>query len=218
MTDTQLLLVIGNKNYASWSLRAWLAARHAGVEFDEVMIPLFEPGYKERILAYSPAGKVPALRHGDLVVWDSLAICEYLAELCPSLWPQGSAARARARAVSAEMHAGFPALRSELPMNCRARGRQVELSAAACTDLERVQTLWRDCRAAAPSGPWLFGDYSIADAMYAPLVTRLVTYDTALEDTARAYVDTTLADPHLQHWLAAAEVEPHTIERVEVGA
>ena len=140
------ILVIGNKNYSSWSLRAWLILKHAGVDFDEVRVPLYVPGYKEKLLSYSPAGKVPAYREGDLLVWDTLAIGEYLYETHPALWPAQREARARARAISAEMHSGFVSLRKQMPMNIRARGRKVVMSAELEADISRIKTIWRELR------------------------------------------------------------------------
>ena len=139
-------LVIGNKNYSSWSLRAWLMLKHAGVDFEEIIIPLRMQGSAEKLAAYSPAGKVPAYRDGDLAVWDSLAIGEYLYETYPALWPAQRSARARARSISAEMHSGFTALRKTMPMNIRARGRKVEMSVPLEADIERIKANWRELR------------------------------------------------------------------------
>src|ERR1039457_784387 len=156
------LLIIGNKNYSSWSLRAWLMLKHARVDFDEVRIPLFVAGYKEKLFSYSPAGKVPVYREGDLLVWDTLAIGEYLYETHPALWPADRTARARARSVSAEMHSGFVPLRKAMPMNIRARGRKVDSSPELEADIARIKTIWRELRKQyAVTGPWLFGRYSI---------------------------------------------------------
>src|SRR5262245_53881481 len=167
-----LTLYVGNKAYSSWSLRAWLALRATGAAFEEVRIPLYQADSAAALARYSPTGRVPVLRDGPLVVWDSLAICEYLAERFPAaeLWPGGVADRAFARAVSAEMHSGFQALRQALPMNARAVGRRVERDASVERDVARVSAIWRECRArpVAQRGPWLFGTYSIADCMYAP--------------------------------------------------
>jgi len=201
-------LVLGSKNLSSWSLRAWLGLRQFGLPFDEVVIELDQPQTQAEILAHSPAGRVPVLKIGDLAVWDSLAILETLAERHPDLpfWPADAAARARARSISAEMHAGFAALRDELPMDCRLRTTMPAVSADAAADIARIQALWRTARAqAGGAGPFLFGAFSIADAMYAPVVSRFVTYDVALEPPCRAYADAVMALPAMRVWLAAAE-------------
>ena len=210
-----LTLVIGNKNYSSWSLRPWLAMRAAGIAFEEVVIPLYQAESKAALLAHSPAGKVPVLRHGDRVVWDSLAIIEYLAEtLAAGLWPENPAARALARAVSAEMHAGFAALRAAMPMNLRDQPSRPAGSDAVAADIERVTAIWRDCRTRFGAGaPFLFGAFSAADAMYAPVVTRFRTYGVALDPTCRAYADAVLALPAFLEWQRAARQEPWVITR-----
>jgi glutathione S-transferase len=214
-------LVIGNRNYSSWSLRPWLAMKVAGLAFTEHRIPLYASGSKEAILAFSPAGKVPCLvveRAGQapLRVWDSLAICEYLAEGHPALWPQEPAARAMARSVSAEMHAGFASLRTHMSMNIRKRypgkGRTPEVLA----DIARIVSLWSACRAThGEGGPFLFGRFSIADAMYAPVVLRFRTYEVELPADCRAYADAVLALPALQEWMAAAGAETETLAQFE---
>jgi glutathione S-transferase len=211
-----LTLVVGNKNYSSWSLRPWLAMRQAGIAFEEVVIPLYRPESKAALLAHSPAGKVPALMHGDRVVWDSLAIMEYLAETFPAaaLWPEDAAARALARCISAEMHAGFAALRAGMPMNLRDQPPRPERSDAVTADIERVTAIWRDCRARSDDrGPFLFGAFSAADAMYAPVATRFRTYDVALDPTCQAWADAVLALPAFLEWQAAAQQEPWVITR-----
>ena len=215
----QLTLAVGNKNYSSWSLRAWLALKHLGVEFTEVVIPLDQPGTHEQIDRYGPSGRLPALRAGELSVWDSLAICEYAAELTGRGWPRATEARALARSIAAEMHAGFPNLRALWPMNARARNRRTAMTAALAADIERIDEIWNDCRHRFGSGgPWLFGpDYSIADAMYAPVVLRFNTYGARVSDTARWYMASVLEDAALQEWLRAARAEPWTIAADEVG-
>lgn len=211
-------LVIGNYNYSSWSLRAWLCARLAGFEFEVVRLPLDTPEFARRIGEYSPTGRVPVLRHDDLVVCDSLAIAEYLAELCPDvpLWPRARRPRARARSIAAEMHAGFDTLRAQMPMNCRAEGRKVEETGALVGDIARVQDIWRSALRRS-GGPALFGEPGIADAMYAPVVFRFRTYGVALTAECRAYADFMLALPAMQEWLAHANREPERIEQEEVG-
>jgi glutathione S-transferase len=203
-------LVIGNKNYSSWSLRPWLLMRHHGVAFDEVRLPLDTPEFTSGIERWSPSGRVPVLHRGDLVVWDSLAICEYVDEtfLDGRGWPADAQARAIARAVSAEMHSGFQALRTALPLNCRRRAAAMSIPAEARGDLERIMRIWRECRAHyAARGPFLFGGFSIADAMYAPVVLRFRSYLVPLGDVERRYSETMLALPALGEWLAAADAE-----------
>jgi len=220
MTDPNYTLVIGNKNYSSWSLRPWLFMRVAGIPFREVRIALFEPGFSEQIRRYSAAGRVPVLVTGGLAVWDSLAIIEYLAEHHPQAraWPAHEVARARARSVCAEMHAGFANLRNELPMNCRARRKGLEFSDAARAEIARVQDIWRECRTAHGSGgPFLFGPFGAADAFYAPVAMRFETYQVALDETAREYVDALLELPALREWIDAARAEPEVIAEDERG-
>jgi glutathione S-transferase len=206
-------LVVGNKNYSSWSLRPWLAMRQAGIAFDEVVIPLYRADSRAALLRHSPAGKVPALKDGSRTVWDSLAIMEYLAESFPAagLWPNDAAARALARSISADMHAGFLALRTAMPMNLREHlpGRE---RGGAAADIERVTAIWRDCRRRfGDGGPFLFGAFSIADAMYAPVATRFRTYGVELDRTCQAYADAVLALPAFLEWQAAAREEPWVI-------
>jgi len=212
------VLVIGNKAYSSWSLRPWVLMRHAGLEFEEVRLPLYTERWNADIARYSPSGKVPALVDGDIHIWDSLAICEYLAERHPEkqLWPGDTAARALARAVSAEMHSGFAELRNQLPMNVRRRLPGRNHSPGALKDIERIQQLWNDCRARfGASGPFLFGRFSVADAMYAPVASRFQTYEVALDPVAGAYAQTLLALPAMRRWIAEAEAESETIAHYE---
>ena len=216
---TALTLVLGNKNYSSWSLRAWLALEATGAAFDEIVIPLWLDGAKEQILAHSPSGKVPALRHGDLVVWESLAICEHLAEAFPDagLWPADPAARAAARSASHEMHAGFMALRRAMPMNCRASKPGRGMADGVAADIERVGAIWRDCRERfGAGGALLFGGFTIADAMFAPVASRFRTYGVALDPVSAAYVDAVHSIPAMRSWIAAAEAEPHTVDQFEI--
>jgi len=215
----ELTLIIGNKNYSSWSLRPWILLQHLGLEFTEQQIPLDQADSAARIRAINPAGRVPALRHGELMIWESIAIGEYLCELAGKGLPPERAARAQARSVSAEMHAGFHALRTQWPMNARALGRRTAMSAALQGDITRIEHIWGECRGRyGASGPWLFGDYSLADAMYAPVVLRFRTYGARLSATTQQYVDSALADAALQEWLAAAAAEPWTIAADEAGA
>jgi len=213
-----LSLVIGNKNYSSWSLRAWIFLKHAGVEFQEILVRLDAAETREQIDRYGPSGRVPVLRHGNVCVWDSLAICEYVAELSGIGWPKAREARAMARSVSAEMHSGFTTLRSLWPMNARARNRRTAVTTALEADIVRIDEIWNACRGRfAQGGPWLFGEYSVADAMYAPVVLRFNTYGARISQTARWYMASVLEDPPLQDWLQAAKQEPWTISTDEVG-
>jgi glutathione S-transferase len=216
----QLTLVIGNKNYSSWSLRAWLLMKHLGAEFDELLVPLDQPDTREALERHSPSGRVPVLRGpGGLCVWDSLAICEYVAELTGKGWPETREARAVARSVAAEMHSGFSHLRSLWPMNARARNRRTVMTAGLAADIERVDEIWNECRHRfGAGGAWLFGAaYTVADAMYAPVVLRFNTYGARISATARWYMASVLEDALLQQWLQAAHAEPWTVASDEVG-
>lgn len=212
------VLVIGNKNYSSWSLRPWLLLKHLGVDFDEVRISLYVEGSREKILEYSASGKVPTYIDGGVTVWESIAIMEYLAEGHPSVWPADRGARARARSISAEMHAGFAAMRDKMPHNARAVWRQVAVTPGVARDVERVIEIWETCRAEYGSGgPWLFGEFSAADAMYAPVAFRFRTYGVTPQGLAGEYLQTVLSDAHMQDWLRAAEEETEVLEFFEVG-
>lgn len=213
-------LVIGNKNYSTWSLRAWFLLAEGGIDFTEERIPLDTKQTAARIAAYSPAGRVPVLLLDGQVIWDTMAIAETVAERWPEkyLWPADPTARAHARSISAEMHAGFPVLREAMPMNCRAMGRKVPLSDALTLDIDRVIAIWSDChRRYGAAGDWLFGEFSIADAMYAPVVLRFRTYGVNLPESASVYPGRLLQSPSIQEWLAAAESEVEVIEGEEVG-
>ncbi len=213
-----LKLTIGNKNYSSWSLRAWILLKDLGLEFSERIVPLDTPDYERDIGALSPTRRVPVLEHGSLRIWDSLAIGEYACELAGRGWPEDRAARAVARSVCAEMHSGFGALRSQWPMNARALGRRTPVDAALTAEVARIEDLWAECRRRFGSqGPWLFGEYSVADAMYTPVVLRFRTYGPALRAVSAAYSATVLADAHLRDWLAAAAAETWTIGYSEIG-
>ncbi len=204
-----LQLVIGDKNLSSWSLRPWLLLRHAGLDFREIRLQLDTPAFADEVARYSPAGRVPVLIDGERRVWDSLAICEYVNELAGAkCWPDDSAARAHARSVSAEMHSGFAALRSAWSLRAGLTGLHVALTPQATADVARIDALWADCRARyAAHGPWLFGRYCVADAMYAPVVLRFRSYGAVVSAEARDYMDTVLADPLLQEWIRDAERE-----------
>jgi glutathione S-transferase len=214
---SDLTLVIGNKNYSSWSLRPWILMKHLGLDFQERLIPLFQPGFTEEIKKCSPSGRVPALLQGEICVWDSLAICEHLNELTGRGLPKDAQARAVARSVCAEMHSGFSNLRIAWPMISRARNRQVQMTPGVQADVDRVEEIWSDCRRRfGAGGPWLFGEYSAADAMYAPVVLRFNTYGTGLSEETRKYMATALEDPPMQEWMKAAEKEPWKIEYSDV--
>ena len=213
-------LYIGNKNYSTWSLRAWFLMREAGIEFDEHRILLDVETTKAEIAAISPAGLVPALKIGDTTIWDTMAIAETVAERWPEkqLWPADADARAHARRISAEMHSGFEVLRNRMPMNCRAMGRRVPLPDELTDDIDRIMAIWTEChRRYGDTGPWLFGDFSIADAMYAPVVLRFRTYGINLNESARFYPKRVLESEAMQEWLAACESEVEVIEREETG-
>lgn len=214
-----LTLFIGNKNYSSWSLRPWLALKLARLPFEEVLIPLYQTTSKQDILRHSPTGKVPALKLDDgTVIFESLAICEWVAEQAPDLWPTDSTARAVARAVSCEMHAGFVGLRSALPMNIRRAAPPRNLTPAAQEDINRVTALWRDCRKRfGAGGPFLFGAPSIADAMFAPVVTRFASYLVDVDEDSRAYMAAVFALPAMQEWVEAGKREPWIIEDSEAA-
>jgi len=212
------ILHIGNRNFSSWSLRPWLAFRHLGLDFDTRVLPLGTPQFRQDIAALDVAGRVPVLVHGDIRIWDSLAICEYGNELAGGRgWPPAPEVRAVARSVSCEMHSGFQALRSQMPMNIRAR-RRVPMTDDLAADIARIETSWTRARQKhAASGPWLFGSYCIADAMYAPVVLRFATYGVSLGPVAATYRDTVLADPLLGEWIAAAREESWVMPHYEVG-
>jgi glutathione S-transferase len=212
----QYTLVIGNKAYSSWSMRPWLAMKQAGLVFDEVRIALYENAHDAKIRQYSPAGKVPVLIDGAISVWDSLAICEYLAERHPAarLWPDDAAARAHARAISAEMHSGFAALRSNMGMNVRRSFPGVGLTPEVARDIARIEQIWGDGLQRS-GGPFLFGIFGIADAMYAPVVTRFKTYGVKLKSDAQDYADRILALPAMREWYAAAQTETEVLPQFE---
>ena len=216
---SELTLVIGNKNYSSWSLRPWLVLKQFGIPFTEIRIPLYGSDAKANILRHSPSGKVPVLHDGDITVWDSLAICEYLAERFPQqqLWPAQPAARALARAICAEMHSGFADMRQHMTMNIRGHFPGKGMTPEVAQDIERIQSIWRDCLARfGASGPYLFGAFSIADAFFAPVVLRFVTYTPVLEKPTRAYMAALLELPALQEWIAAAKAETESIPAFEL--
>jgi len=214
-----LKLVIGNKNYSSWSMRPWLAMRASHIAFEEVFIPLYtDKADKDRILSFTHSGKVPVLVDGGITVWDSLAIIEYLAERFPEarLWPADRTARAHARSISAEMHSGFMPLRNECGMNLHRPVGAVTLSADAQANVARVQEIWSDCRTRyGGSGPFLFGAFTAADAMYAPVVHRFRTYAIKVTPQVQAYMETMMALPAFAEWTKAGLAETLVIEKFE---
>jgi glutathione S-transferase len=217
-------VVIGNKNYSSWSLRGWLMAKIAGIEFEEVVVPLDLPETQPTIRKYSPSGRVPVLLHRGLAIWESLAIAEYLNDIKPEggLWPSSIAARAHARAISAEMHAGFLELRTHMPMNIRASYPGKGMTPGVRADIERITGLWRDCRkrfsgAFEKDDGFLFGLVSAADAMFAPVVTRLRTYGVQVDKDTDAYCNAVLGHPAMKEWIDGAKHEPWLIAQYELG-
>jgi glutathione S-transferase len=210
-------LRITSKNYSSWSLRGWLLAKFAGLPFKEDIVSPDDPDARAEILLLSSSILVPSLKHGDTLVWDTLAIAEYLNEIRPSakLLPADQAARAHCRAICGEMHSGFSALRSALPMNLKAHFPNFKVWSRAQADIQRITTIWKECLATY-GGPYLFGERSMADAMYAPVITRFITYDVALEPICAAYSKRIMSMPEMQEWIAAARLEPEDIDELDV--
>jgi len=211
----ELFLLIGNKKYSSWSLRPWLALKHSGLDFEEQLVALDRPDTAEKIRAFSPSGRVPFLRHGAVDVWESLAMLEYLAEAFPAakLWPEDRAARAHARAVANEMHGGFAELRYTLPMDVSRDHRDQNRAAKVQGQVDRIEGIWTDCRKRhGGEGSFLFGRFSVADCMFAPVVTRFDTYGVKLAPAAADYVATVMKLPAMQAWIEAAKREPWVIE------
>ena len=212
-------LILGSRNYSSWSLRAWLTLTHAGAEFDELVIPLDQLGTPALLQRHSPTRRVPILRAGDLTVWDSLAIAELVAETFPAkqLWPVDPSARAMARAVTCEMHAGFLALREHMPFNVRRRSPGKGREPGVAEDIARVTAIWRECRERfGAGGQMLFGRFSIADAFYAPVVSRFTTYAVDVDEVCSRYMDAVWALPSMQAWRAAAVAEPHVSPKYDL--
>ena len=202
-------LIIASRNLSTWSLRPWLTLKQAGLPFEEVLIPLNSSHTREEILKYSPSGWVPCLIDGDTLVWDSLAICEYVAEQVPFLLPSDRKARAEARSISAEMHSGFAPLRRTLPMNIQATPRRLEPPAEVAAEIARIIAIWENCRSRyASQGPFLFGQFTFADAMFAPLVWRFRTYCIELPEASNLWAQTMLALPAMQEWRQGALAEP----------
>jgi glutathione S-transferase len=210
-------LVIGSKNYSSWSLRPWLFLTKVGIDFSERIIHFDAPDYQAQIAAVSPSRRVPLLIMGGNRIWDSLAICEYAAELTQLGLPSNSLARATARSAAAEMHSGFSALRNECPMNVKARGHRVPPTPALQQDIARVDEVWSECRRQfGAGGKWLFGEFSVADAMFAPVCFRFQTYGAALSDVSQSYLDHALADPAMRAWEQASKHEGRPLADVDL--
>jgi glutathione S-transferase len=215
-----LTLVVGSRNYSSWSLRPWLLLRHLGLPFEVRQFLFDTPEFEAEIPKLSPTRRVPVLIHGELRIWESLAICEYVSELAGGRgWPADPRLRALARSVAAEMHSGFAALRGACPMNARATGRRVPLTPPVEQDLRRVDAIWSGCRRDhGELGTFLFGGFSVADAMFAPVVLRVRSYGLPLSELAKRYLDTMLSDTHLADWIEASCRERQVIPYEEVGA
>lgn len=213
-----LTLVLTNKGYSSWSMRPWMVLKHFEIPFEEIVIPMNRPETRAEMLQHAPSGKCPSLHDGSIHVWDSLAIIEYLAEMYPSfpIWPRGTEARAHARSLSAEMHSGFIALRSECPMNIRRPRRGIKVSGDALADVKRIDEAFVEARMRfGGAGAFLFGEFSAADAMFAPVVNRFDTYDLPVSDTTRAYMAAMKALPAWQQWERDAHAEPWRVEHYE---
>ncbi len=213
-------LIIGNKNYSSWSLRPWLLLSAHNIPFEEIVVPLYTEYTARELAKYSAAGKVPVLHHADAVIWDSLAICEYISEqfLAGKGWPAAADARAYARSCSAEMHSGFYAIREFLPMNCRASNRHITRTDEIKKDVARLDQMWTELRSKYGAyGPWLFGDFSIADCMFAPVAIRFNTYQVKVSEVAEKYVKQVLAHHKVQQWMSEGAAETEVITGFEVG-
>ncbi len=215
-----LKLIIGNRNYSSWSLRAWLYMAESGLELEVVRIPMFTESWASKVSKYSPAGRVPVLLDGDVTVWDSTAIIQHLSERFSDVvgWPEEPKARAHARSVSAEMHSGFIAIRGELPQNIRRRSRldRATLSAGCNAQIDRVFEIWSDCRSRySNDGPWLFGTFSIADVMFAPVALRFQSYGIDVPQPAAEFLDAVTTNERVQEWSVAAEAEAESIEFID---
>ena len=218
-----LRLIVGNRAYSSWSMRGWLAVKQSGEEYDEYVVPMFDAEWEQRRQGdeFAPSlGKVPILWDGECVVWDSLAIVEFLADRCGRelYWPEDEAARGMARSMAAEMHSGFANLRRELPMNVRKSFPSRDLSAEVIAEIERILQLWAQARARfGGSGDFLFGNWCAVDMMYAPVVTRFITYGVPMPPFAALYMKAVLSHPHVMEWIDKAQDEPWVIEQYEVG-
>jgi len=213
-------LIIGNKNYSSWSLRPWLLLKHFNIEFDEEQHDLYTKTYESEVAKYDTDYKVPILKDGDLLVWDSLSILEYISEqyLDGKGWPSNTEVRAVARSISHEMHSSFTNIRNEMPMNCRKSYRDIALSHESQQEIERIKSIWQRCRDQYGSqGEWLFGDFSIADAMFAPIAIRFNGFNIALNALEKNYVNSQLNHPHLQKWIKDGKQETTIIKIAEIS-
>jgi len=209
-------LILGNRNYSSWSMRAWLLFRHVGAEFDEVWVDLYKPGSRETVRALGgESGMVPVLKDGDTVVWDTLAIAETLCESFPAVWPSDKALRARARTLCNEMHSGFTALRGAMPCNTRGRNRVAKITADVERDIQRVGEIWTRSLESF-GGPWLLGEFGIVDIFFAPVATRFQTYDVPITGPVREYADRLLAHPLVAEWIELGKTDPTHIEGSEL--
>ena len=216
---SKLMLIIGNKNYSSWSLRPWIFLRHHQIGFEEKRVPLFLETTADELAEYNSDFKVPILKDGELVVWDSLSILEYVSEayLNNNGWPVERNARSVARSISTEMHSSFFNVRNELPMNCRKTFENIKLSQGAVREIERIKQLWRRCRSKyGENGEWLFGDYSIADAMFAPIALRFKGYSVPLSGVEEKYVESVMKHPGIVEWVEAGKLETEVIEADEI--
>jgi glutathione S-transferase len=216
-------LIIGNRAYSSWSMRGWLACKQSGEDFEEYVVPMFDADWEKRREGdeFAPSlGKVPILWDGEIVVWDSLAIIDFLADRHGSAfyWPEDEGARGMARSMAAEMHSGFGPMRRELPMNVRKTFPPVELSEEVRGDIDRILQLWAQARARyGGMGDFLFGDWSAVDIMYAPVVTRFITYGVPVPSFAGVYMKAVLSQPHVAEWIDKAQDEPWVIDQWEIG-
>lgn len=210
-------LTINSRNYGAWSLRGWLLAKFSGLEFEEILVPMTDAASRAELSLLSPSTLVPRLEHDGAVVWDTLAIAEYLNEVRPeaALLPEDRIARAHCRAICGEMHSGFSAMRAALPMNLRAHHPGFKVWSRAQSDIDRITAIWRECLSAY-GGPYLFGARTMADAMYAPVVTRFRTYEVKLDEVSESYCRTILALPEMQEWVEAAQREPEEIDELDV--
>lgn len=216
-----LHIIVGTKNYSSWSLRGWLAARHTGLRMQETKLRLDTPKFYEQIKDLSPTSCVPALHHGDVRVWDSLAIIDYCAQIAPkkNWWPDEPAAFAHARSVSAEMHSGFTALRNHAPMNLRGQWSGLTLAEEVQKNVDRIDAIWSEARSIfGQKGAFLYGEFGAADMMFAPVVARFITYGIAVSDTAKAYMDAVRTQPYVEEWYAEAATESQIVHQDEIPA
>jgi glutathione S-transferase len=217
--NNALHITIGNKNYSSWSMRGWLAVKHSGLKYEEYQLPIFTSEFDQKITTISPTRLVPALKHGDAVVWDSLAIIDYCARLTPQKywWPDANAAYGHARSISAEMHSGFQSIRTQMPMNLRKKWRGLAIKNNVADEIKRIQTIWTECKErSGQDGQFLFGHFSAADIMYAPIASRFHTYGIEVNDVSQQYITSILSHEHVKYWVEQAKTEDMVIEQHEV--